>query len=505
MLTLFIIILLALIFFAYVAIPLIFPSQNDALPDLRDPVKQDLEEERDALLRAIRELDARDDLAQARREQLRARYEAKAAKVLRTLDDHSALVKGQVVPRPQSQSRKRLPYATLTLLALMVISATVMTSYILPRVGNGSLTTFFEGDLEQAKALRDLQRAAERNPSEESLLALGDAYWQVDDSANAEATYMRMTTILSPVPASAYSRLGYLKLQVANDLNAALDYFEQARALNPSDLDSLFTLAEIYFSQARPDEAIASLETYLSLAEDEEVKARLSLFKTLAPVLKQASLDPSEENLLALADSYWQVEERERAADIYVRILSSINAHNALAYSRIGQLLFFGGRTEQAIDLLDRARAIDDSDLNTLLFLGNAHFSLNQFAEAIASWERYLEVAGEAEAGRIPELIENAKARLLTAGPAGETATLTVAQLYTSHCSACHGSNGQGGAGPALVANRSAMNEANVRSIIQYGRGLMPGFIASLSEEQIGLLTDYIVNTLSQGQSSERR
>ncbi len=510
MLTLIIIIILALIFFAYVAIPLIFPGQSDKLPDLRDPITQDLEEERDALFRAIRELDVRDDLEPSRRDQLRARYEAKAAGVLRSLDERQVEKVGQPA-QARPTSRRRFPYTALSLLGIMLIMATVMTSYVLPRLGGGTVTTFFEGDLAQAKALKDLQRAADRSPTEENLLKLADNYWQLNDFDNAQASYLRMTTDLNPVPAVAFSRLGYLKLQRDNDIPGAMTYFEQARAANPSDLDTLFTLSEIYFSQARPDDAIEALETYLSLpegAQDTEVQTRLELFKKVAPVLNAATKDPTEENLSVLAETYWQVEERERAADIYVQILSNFDAHNALAYSRLGQVLFFSGRNDQAIDMLERAKAIDDRDLNTLLFLGNAYFSTDQLEKAIATWEHYVEVAGgEAAAGRVPGLIENAKARL-AAGPSepaqvAATQEVSGASLFATNCASCHGPTGLGGVGPTLVANKRAMDAANVRSQIQFGRGMMPGFIASLTQEQITILTDYVVNSLSQGQTSE--
>ena len=44
------IVVLAVLLFVYLVIPLVVPGQTDRLPSLRDPVTQDLEEERDALL-----------------------------------------------------------------------------------------------------------------------------------------------------------------------------------------------------------------------------------------------------------------------------------------------------------------------------------------------------------------------------------------------------------------------------------------------------------------------
>ena len=73
MLTFVFVTLLVLIAVAYAAVPLLAPRQVDPLPDERDPELLDLDEERESLFRAIREVDARHDMAEARRGALRAR------------------------------------------------------------------------------------------------------------------------------------------------------------------------------------------------------------------------------------------------------------------------------------------------------------------------------------------------------------------------------------------------------------------------------------------------
>ena len=524
MFSLVVISVLALLLLAYVAIPLLFRAQTDALPDPRDPVTLDLEEERDALFRAIRELELRGDLGVTRRETLRARYEAKAAKVLRALDERGGELAGRVRPAATPRPR-RAPYAALSLLGGVVVTAVIMSGFVLPRVGeNGTVTTT---DVAAAKQLQALQKAAAKDPNETNLLALGDAYWSLQEADSAEATYLQITQTITPAPAVAYRRLGFLKLQT--DLAAALPYLEEARAADPGDLDTLFTLGELYFSLARPKDAVASLEAFLAQpdgAGDAEVQTRLETFQTVAPVLDQATADPTEANLLALADTYWNAEERERAADIYVRVLSTFNPHSAVSLSRIGQVLFFSGRTDEAVDLLERAEQVDTeklgaADLTTLLFLGNAYFTLEKYQDAIDTWQTYVTTAGgEAQAGRVPSLIENAWARLADAGMGetggvGETGTSATSEpvvqqvsaqgLYTANCAGCHGVQGQGGSGPGLAGNRNAARAENVRSIIQYGRGMMPGFGATLSEEQITVLTDYVVNEVATGQTQAER
>ena len=170
--TLVVVILLALVLFAYAAVPLLLPRQADPLPDMRDPVELDLEEERDALFRAIKELELREDLPQERRGELRARYEAKAAKVLRALDERQAELAGQA-PVKRAPSRGRLPYGVLSLLGVALITSIVMSQYVLPRVGTASITASFNDDIEAAEGIRDLQRAVNRDPSVENRLGFG--------------------------------------------------------------------------------------------------------------------------------------------------------------------------------------------------------------------------------------------------------------------------------------------------------------------------------------------
>src|SRR5690625_5886825 len=161
MLTTIILIAMALLLFGFVALPLINPGSADPLPPEGDPVGFDLEEEKDALLRAIRELDARQDLSPERREQLRSRYEAKAAQVLKAIDARKSS-KAQET-RPAAPSRKtRVPVGALGMLAVFGPIAVAMGAYVLARAGQRTVTTFFEQDLQSAQQLRDLRRAVEQ-------------------------------------------------------------------------------------------------------------------------------------------------------------------------------------------------------------------------------------------------------------------------------------------------------------------------------------------------------
>jgi tetratricopeptide (TPR) repeat protein/cytochrome c5 len=487
MLGLIIIILLALVLLSYAVVPLLFPRQADRLPSYKDPLLQDLEEERDALFRAIRELESRGDLSSERRDQLQTRYEAKAANVLKQLDERLNQTRVQTVTtKPSSQ---RIPYVLIGFLGIMTAMALTLSNYVLPRVGNASVTASAE-DVELGKQLKTLQEAANKNPSRENLLALGDMYWQLNDAENAKTIYSQIVQD-DAAPALAFQRIGFLSLQ--DNLEQGQSYLEKALALEPNNLDTLYTLAEVYFARDQVGEAVKTLETFLSTPEgkdDAQVTERIKVFKQVADAAQAAQDNPSEETLNALADAYWQVDERERAADVYIKILSNYNPHNANALSRIGQVLFMSGRTEDAIGLLEEAKDIDNKNLDTLLFLGNAYFSQERFQDAITTWESYITVAGGPEkAGRIPSLIESAKARL--AGiESGD-------QLFAANCATCHGVTGQGVTGATLKGNARALDSANVQNVIQYGRGTMPGFAATLSPEQIAMLVKYVVEVVA--------
>jgi mono/diheme cytochrome c family protein/cytochrome c-type biogenesis protein CcmH/NrfG len=555
LLTAILIVLLALITVAYAAAPLTGRrSLVDPLPDERDPVLVDLEEERDSLLRAIRELDGRLDLPADRRDELRARYESKAATVLKALEragveargaaDSAAEARAQASGAPSAAGR-RLPIGALALLGVVAVTTAALGSFVLPRVGQGTVTTFFTEDLRTAEALRDLIRAADREPNATNLMALGDAYWELADAEGAEEAYRRVVALASDdgtsmgAPPIAYKRLALLVLQ--RDLPAALELLREARAVDPTDPETLYAIGELSFAVGELDASAEAFGAYLATPEgvgDPDAEARLALVQAIGPAANAVAEERSRDNLLALADVFWTSGANDPAVEIYFEVLSEHDAFEPTALSRIGQLLFTRGRSDDAIGLLERAASaaggLTELEPQASLFLGNAYAVLGDDESAIRAWEAYVEVVGVEGAGRVTGLIEGARLRLDAAsGQAGETtadagapasadaaassadaaelaatralAALTDpallvevgAELYARHCVICHGAEGQGGTGVRLAGNARAANEANTRSAIRFGRGIMPGFGALLSEAEIEVLVRWVGQELA--------
>ena len=508
MFTFIVIVILALFLFFYVAIPIIFPKQADKLPSNNDPITTELKEEQEALFRAILELEVRKDLPTEKRDALKTRYEAKAAKVLRALDERQAQSQG--IPITPKIKQRSFPYAVLGLLVVMITSATIMGGYVLPRLGlDTTVTAFSEEEIEAGLELKRLQKAVSNDPSIENQLALAETHWAISRDFQNEQQFQDAVKIYEglvnqyeDLPAIAYFRLGLAQLQSEPD--KAIENFDITRKLKPSDPEVLSTLGEIYLSLGILENTIELWQSYLDTsegAEDETTKERLAIVRGLVSKNKIIQDNPNENNLMDIANDFWDLEQRYLAEYFYARVVKEYNSENILALSRLGQAMFIGGDAENAIVLLARARDQEKKqnspNLITLLFLGNAHFSLENYAEAITVWEEYIEIAGgEESAGRVPSLIVQARARL--EGNQEESLVNNGKRLYQANCVACHGiSGGGGGSGPRLQSNRRLTNEVRVTAIITNGKGFMPAFGSILSKEEVTSIAKFVAEEIA--------
>mgnify|MGYP000146108607 CR=1 FL=1 len=66
------------------------------------------------------------------------------------------------------------------------------------------------------------------------------------------------------------------------------------------------------------------------------------------------------------------------------------------------------------------------------------------------------------------------------------------AELYTRHCSACHGATGQGGVGPELRTIAERVDEERHLEIVHRGTGTqMPAFGEALTDDEIAAIVDF--------------
>ncbi|HLR46010.1 MAG TPA: tetratricopeptide repeat protein, partial [Deinococcales bacterium] len=339
---------------------------------------------------------------------------------LRQLDERSGAVAAQ--PAAKRKAPARVPWAGVSLAVLFIGTVVVMGGWILPRTGQATVTSFFETDLDSGRQLRQLQRAADRDPTAENLLALGDFYWEAGDVEGVSETYGTALDTLSPPPAEAAKRLGLL--QMTEEPAAALELLQLANEVGPGDAETLFYLAEMQLVFGDFEASRDSWREFLTLGDQagggEEARNRLELLDEIIPLYAELEEDgESPELLAALGEAWWQAGEQEIAVDNYFRILTEHDPFDVTALSRVGQMLFTAGRTEEGVLLLERAVTEGDVDAEALLFLGNGYYTLEDWEVAIDTWTAYVEAVGPEEAGRVPGLIEDAETRLAGGEPEG--------------------------------------------------------------------------------------
>ncbi len=186
------------------------------------------------------------------------------------------------------------------------------------------------------------------------------------------------------------------------------------------------------------------------------------------------------EDLLAWGRKAFELGVYEQAAEAYLEVLKK-DPRNVEAVRRVGILLFLSGRPEEARLFLEIAQQAEPTAAEGWLFLGNLYFQEGRYQEAIAAWERYLEVGGEARE-RVQGLIAMARAQA-QGGKDGKS-------VYQARCAACHGARGEGGVGPRLQGNPILKAKEAVREIVLQGRGTMPA--VPLSPEELSALLDYL-------------
>lgn len=503
MLTAIVIALLVLIAFFYVAIPLLAPDQADPLPDDRDPVLVDLEEEKAALLRAIRELDARADLPAERRKQLHERYEAKAAKVLTAIDERTAALAGKPAPRRTAPTR-RVPVGAVVVLAAFLVIAAAVPTYVLPRVSpSDTITTT---DVDVAMQLQAAQRAAEQDPSAANLLALGDVYLGLQRLDEAEQAYQRIVDEVEPVPADAFKRLAVIYLQ--RDLAQAQGWLERARAADQADAETLYLLGEVAFARGDLERARDAFTAFAATPEgtgEPSAQSRLALIERVQPLQEAAAASPTEENLLALGDAYWEASEPQRAVESYFRVLTQYDPNQPRALSRTGQLLYVAGRPSDAVGAIERAATaaggVENLDLDSVMTLADAYAQTGDWQKAADTYDLYASLAGPAGGAGAAALAEAARQQA-SGGEAAAAASSNPAvgrQVFAANCALCHGPGGEGGMGVTLAGSPRAANEVNVRDAVRFGRGMMPAFQATLHPSELDAVVAYVTQVLAVG------
>jgi mono/diheme cytochrome c family protein len=229
----------------------------------------------------------------------------------------------------------------------------------------------------------------------------------------------------------------------------------------------------------------------LGLREDEQkiYDASRQIPALEAALNREAAANPtgaSQKSLLEFGQVAWDAKDYERAAKVYGSILRDVDKREPTALTRYGSLLFFAGRNQEALDLLNAATTVDPKQAEAWLTKGNIYFgALNNPKKALEAWTTYKAVAGPDASSRVADLMAAAETRLLDSDPG--------AKLFAQNCAGCHGAQAQGLVGPNLKTSQKARDAKFVKRQLENGSkdGQMPAF-KQLKPTELAQLVQYV-------------
>jgi serine/threonine protein kinase/tetratricopeptide (TPR) repeat protein len=180
----------------------------------------------------------------------------------------------------------------------------------------------------------------------------------------------------------------------------ALAAAQQAGSLNQNQPEILLALGSVYNASGRNAEAISQLKRALEVApnSDEAYRRLASAYlssgrstEAIQAYQKAIEINPYYwMNHLSLGNAYYQIADYRKALDSYRRV-TDLDPKNPFAYINIGAILLQTGRFQEAIDPLQKSLQINP-DGQGYSNLGIAYFYLKQYDQAIAAYEKAVQL-----------------------------------------------------------------------------------------------------------------
>jgi tetratricopeptide (TPR) repeat protein len=251
------------------------------------------------------------------------------------------------------------------------------------------------------KALAYLNQAKVINPNDPNIyLTMGDVYIKQNDASNALFNYNQALNKdpKSPLPKI---KIGNIYMRVPN-LNAARPYFEEAREIDSTFAPVYRSLGELYTLAGRHDLAKQNFYKFLQLSGNNtpaKVRYGNSLYRSkdydgaLTIIKEVLQVDHSRNYLNRLA-AYCSFDKKpqdlEGGKTFIEEFFKNANAESIIPrdYAYYGRILFKLAKNDsimqnKAFDQLQKAYALDPSDVSLLTDLGTDYYYTRRYADAI--------------------------------------------------------------------------------------------------------------------------
>ncbi len=226
-----------------------------------------------------------------------------------------------------------------------------------------------------ADAIPPLEKAAAADSAaKETLYDLATALEENKEFARAATAYERYLAAKPENPWSGHLRLGVCWMQL-NQFDAAAASFEAARALQPNDVKTNFSLAEAYAKAKKLDKAEES-------------------YKALAGINPEGATTYYGK-IIQMYDEAGQYDKAVEAA----RKVIEINPTNELAVFNLGIMFMKLEKYDDAVKAFRDALALKPDYASALYNIGYSYSLAKKWKESVEGFQKYVELTPEDSLG----------------------------------------------------------------------------------------------------------
>lgn len=241
-----------------------------------------------------------------------------------------------------------------------------------------SLGSVYRATGKTAEAIVEFNRALELAPSsDEGYRRLGSAYRSAGKKQEALWSYKRAVEI-NPYYSLNYLQLGAAYLEFGDNANA-LAAFQRSTELNPNSSLGYSNIGIVYYRQGKWDQCIPAFQKALQIQPSPEAYSNLGTAyfflrryaESIDMYEKAVQLDPGSEVYAGnLADAYRASGDLRKASLSYDKAIQlafkeyRVNPRNADTIASIALYYAKKGDSSNAVDFIQRARAIKPDDVN---------------------------------------------------------------------------------------------------------------------------------------------
>jgi lipopolysaccharide biosynthesis regulator YciM len=206
----------------------------------------------------------------------------------------------------------------------------------------------------------------------------------------------------SSLPKGYFKGLNYL---LNDQRDKAIDIFIEILKLNPENIDLHFALGNLFRRRGETERAIRVHQNLLSRPDLPNELKMQALFELGQDYLKAGLLDRAEETFHQLIGNQYEVAARKALLEIYQREKEwarAIDAAQAMQdsgaggrqkeiaqfYCELAQDELVHAKTDNALQLLEKAISIDRHNVRATILMGDIQLAKEQIEDAVISWRR---------------------------------------------------------------------------------------------------------------------